>query len=446
MISETLAAFVEQCNYSGLPDDVRELARRCLLDWIGSAVRGSIEPPAKALAEIAKLEGGAPRARALPEGFKTSATWAAQINAAASHTMEMDDLHPSSVFHPAAPIISAAVALGEAVNATGEELIAAIVAGYEIGVRAGEAAGRSHYYFWHTTATCGTFGAAAAAAKLLKLNQDQIIEAFGSAGTQAGGLWQFLEDGATSGMSKQLHPAHAAAAGILSAELGLRGFTGAKRIFEGRKGFLAATSKDAAPEMLTVDLGRSYRIATNSFKRHASCRHTHSSIDSALILRNEKKVRPENLRSLEVRIYPAGYDLLTDVKPETPYLAKFSLPFTIAAALTRGRVGLAEFENLEADDIRATMSRIKIVRDDSLAQDYPEKWPARVIAILESGETVSASVDYPKGDAKNPLTLAELEDKFRALTESVLTSAQQQHFIERCRTIENHRVAHLWPS
>jgi len=441
MISAALATFIAKCSYTELPEDVRALAKQCLLDWLGSAIRGSVEPPAQMYLEVARAEGGNPRATALPDRFKTSASWAAQINAAASHTVEMDDLHPTSVLHPAAPIISAAVAVGEAVNATGSQLLEAIVAGYEIGIRAGEAVGRSHYTLWHTTATCGTFGAAAAAAKLLGLNEQQIIEALGSAGTQAAGLWQFLEDGA---MSKQLHPAHAASAGILSAELAKRGFTAAKKIFEGPKGFLSAMSRDPAPEMLTDGLGSWYRISTNSFKKHASCRHTHSAIDSTLILRNDRKVQPEALRSLEVRIYPAGFDLLDGVQPTTAYAAKFCLPYTVAAALNRGRVSLSEFDDLEAKDIRSTMSRISTVRDDSLAREYPEKWPARVTTTMESGQSFAVTVEYPKGDAKNPLTLGELQEKFRGLTEFILPTEEQERIIGVVDNIERYRAPDLW--
>src|SRR5215831_3220431 len=203
MISQSLAAFIAHCSFDSLPGDVVESAKQCLLDWLGSGIRGSIEPPARIYDKVARKEGGNPRATALPDFWKTSASWAAQINAAASHTVEMDDLHPTSVLHPAAPIISAAVAVAEASDSSGRELIEAIVAGYEIGIRAGEAVGRTHYALWHTTATCGTFGAAAATARLLKLDETQTVNALGSAGTQAAGLWQFLEDGA---MSKQLHP------------------------------------------------------------------------------------------------------------------------------------------------------------------------------------------------------------------------------------------------
>src|SRR5262249_43468240 len=138
MISNTLAAFIRGCSYETLPATVVEFGKQCLLDWMGSAIRGSVEPPARMYNEVAREEGGNPRATALPDFRKTSASWAAQINAAASHTVEMDDLHPTSVLHPAAPIISAAVAVAESIGANGQELIEAIVAGYEIGIRAGE--------------------------------------------------------------------------------------------------------------------------------------------------------------------------------------------------------------------------------------------------------------------------------------------------------------------
>jgi len=441
MISETLAQFIGSCEYETLPEPVRELARRCVLDWIGSAVRGSIEPPARMYADLAREEGGAARATAVTGKLRTSAAWAAQINAAAAHSIEMDDLHPGSVLHAAAPVMAAAIAVGESVDAGGGELLAAIVAGYEVAIRAGEAAGRSHYDFWHTTGTCGIFGAAAAAAKLLKLSNEQTVHALGSAGTQSAGLWQFLDDGA---MSKQLHTAHAAGAGILAAQLAQRGFTSARQIFEGRKGFLAAMSKDPNVKMLTENLGRDYRMLTNSFKWHASCRHTHTAIDAALVLRNEKKIGTNDVEAIEVDLYPAGFNLLSEVEATSGYAARFSIPYTIAAAMVRGRVGLNEFEDIYSNDIRSMMTRIRLVRNDAMGKDYPEKWPARVTAKLKNGESITATVEYPKGDAKNPLSLQELQDKFRGLTEDVLTGAEQEHFIGISAELQRHRAREIW--
>jgi len=441
MISEILAEFICSCNYAELPETVRDMARRCVLDWLGSAIRGSIEPPARMYVDLARKEGAEPRASTVCGEFRTSVAWAAQINAAASHTVEMDDLHPGSVLHPAAPIIPAALAVAESLDAGGEELIAAIVAGYEVAIRAGEAAGRSHYDYWHTTATCGTFGAAAATARLLRLSTEQTMHALGSAGTQAAGLWQFLDDGA---MSKQLHVAHAAAAGILSAQLAQRGFTSARQIFEGRKGFLAAMSKDPYVDMLTENLGNDYRMLTNSFKRHASCRHTHTAIDAALVLRNEKKITANDLDSIDVHLYPAGFRLLNEVKATSGYAARFSIPYTIAAAVVRGRVGLKEFEDIDAPDIRHMMNRVHLIEDVTLGRDYPEKWPARVVARMNNGHAVIATVEYPKGDAKNPFTLQELQDKFRVLTENIISPGKQERLIEISAELEHHSAREIW--
>ena len=442
MISDEIAGFVTSTEHSHLPLEVLSMARQSLLDWAGSAIRGSVEPPARMFADLAREEGGAPRATALPDGWKTSAIWASQINAAASHTVEMDDLHPSAVFHPAAPVISAAVALGEAVDATGVELIESIVVGYEVGIRAGEAAGGTHYDLWHTTATCGTFGAAAAAARLLKLDPPRVVQALGSAGTQAAGLWQFLEDGA---MSKQLHPAHAAAAGILAAGLAQRGFTGARAIFEGDKGFLAAMSKQPRADALTEGLGSDYRMVANSFKKHASCRHTHSAIDAVLRLRTDPQVQASNLKEIVVHIYPAAYELLDGIQPTTPYAAKFSLPFTVAAAMCRGQVGLKDFDDVEAEDVRDVLSKVRVVRDESLGVDYPIKWPARVVVHLNDGRSLSEEVEFPRGDVRNPLSQEELVGKFRNLTESILTAKQQDHLIDTSLEIERFRVSQFWP-
>ena len=441
MISEELAAFVTTTRKADLPSDVLTMARQSLLDWSGSAIRGSVEPPARMFIDLAREEGGQPRATALPGGWKTSVTWAARINAAASHTMEMDDLHPASVLHPGAPVIPAALAMGEALDSSGVELIEAIVVGYEIAIRAGEAAGRTHYDYWHTTATCGTFGAAMAAAKLLKLDSEQIIHALGAAGTQSAGLWVFLEDGA---MSKQLHPAHAAAAGVVAAELARRGFTAARRIFEGSKGFLDAMSADPQPELLTRGLGSEFRLTDNSFKKHAACRHTHSAIDAVIEVRGDG-VEPEEIECVTVAVYPAACDLLEGVRPTTAYTAKFSLPFTVATALSRGHATLADFEDVNATDIVALIPNIEVVRDESLGEHYPEKWPARVTLRRRDGTERSALVEYPRGDSRNPLSQDELEQKFRTLTRDLLSPDQQDHVVRASSGIEDYPVRAFWP-
>ncbi|MEX2031419.1 MAG: MmgE/PrpD family protein, partial [Dehalococcoidia bacterium] len=214
-----LAQFIVNARVS---DETRHVVRRYVLDWLGSALAGGGMEPPTILRGVVEELGGAARATVLATGDRTSAPLAALANAAASHVLEMDDLDRGSISHPAAPVIAAALALGESEATSGEDFLDAVAVGYEVCIRMGEALGTSHYDYWHTTGTAGTLGAAAAAARLLHLDEDATVSALGSAGTTAAGLWEFLADGA---MSKQLHPAKAAHDGILAALLARRGFT-----------------------------------------------------------------------------------------------------------------------------------------------------------------------------------------------------------------------------
>jgi len=434
-VSERLARFVIGTDFSSLPPEVVEAAKRCFLDWLGSAIAGSGEPPTRIMLEVAKELGGKPEATLIPDGSRSSPFLAALVNAASSHTVEMDDLHQTSILHPGAPIIPAVLAMAEREGSSGEEFLTALVVGYEVATRAGEAAGPSHYEFWHTTATCGTFGAAAAAGKLLGLGHEQLVSALGSAGTQAAGLWEFLKDGA---MSKQLHPAKAAADGVLSALLARRGFTAAREIFEGERGFLRATSKAFDLEKLTKGLGEGFKITETSFKVHAACYHTHSSIDAALALQKEHALSPDRITKILVRPYPAALDLLEKVELSSPYAAKFHLPFCIATALIYGEVGLEAFapERLEDPTILKLLPKIEVRREEAFAGSYPERWPSIVEVILEDGKTYEVMVEYVKGDFRNPLTWEELAAKFHRLAGRSYPEERRAELIERIGRLE----------
>ena len=434
-VSERLARFVIGTDFSSLPPEVVEAAKRCFLDWLGSAIAGSGEPPTRIMLRVAKELGGKSEATLIPDGSRSSPFLAALVNAASSHTVEMDDLHQTSILHPGAPIIPAVLAMAEREGSSGEEFLTALVVGYEVATRAGEAAGPSHYEFWHTTATCGTFGAAAAAGKLLGLGHEQLVSALGSAGTQAAGLWEFLKDGA---MSKQLHPAKAAADGVLSALLARRGFTAAREIFEGERGFLRATSKAFDLEKLTKGLGEGFKITETSFKVHAACYHTHSSIDAALALQKEHALSPDRITKILVRPYPAALDLLEKVELSSPYAAKFHLPFCIATALIYGEVGLEAFapERLEDPTILKLLPKIEVRREEAFAGSYPERWPSIVEVILEDGKTYEVMVEYVKGDFRNPLTWEELAAKFHRLAGRSYPEERRAELIERIGRLE----------
>jgi 2-methylcitrate dehydratase PrpD len=434
-IAREFGEFTASMNYEGIPERVRSLAKYCFLDWLASVYAGSREKPVRMMLEVVRGMPGKPECTVIPDGSRNISLLAALVNGASSHMVEMDDLHRPSIFHPAAPIIPAALAIAEREKRSGRELIAAIAVGYEIGIRIAEMVGASHYRFWHTTGTCGTFGAAIAAGKLLSLDPQGIAWALGSAGTQASGLWEFLTE---SAMSKQLHPGKAALNGILAALLAQQGFTGAEQIFEGEKGFCKATSGDYDLHKATDRLGREYRMEGNSFKFHASCGHTHSALDAALMLREETGVSPEAIEKVTVKLYSAALDLLANVPLTRPYIAKFHVPFCVATVLKFGQVGLEAFteERLHDGDLRELMSRVELVGDSALDEEYPEKWVSIVEILTKDGRSHSRKVEYPKGDPENPLSREEFSEKFLSLTQEIIPVQKSEFLLERILQLE----------
>ena len=266
-LSRELASFAAKLQMSDIPSDVINRAEDLLVDWFGSAVAGKGSRPVETITQFAQNMGGFDSAHPgsseiLISRNSSSPFLAAMANAAASHVAEQDDVHNGSVFHPATVVFPPALACAQAIGASGEDLLVAAVAGYEVGIRVGEFLGRSHYKVFHTTGTAGTLAAAAAVGRLLKLNPEQMLHAFGSAGTQSAGLWEFLRDAADS---KQLHTAHAAATGLMSAYIAQAGFTGAEHILEGKQGLAAGMTSDADPSKLVDRLGSRWALAETSF-------------------------------------------------------------------------------------------------------------------------------------------------------------------------------------
>lgn len=435
-IQEQMATYTFDASHEAFSADALGMARLCVLDWLGSAYAGKGARPTVAMLLVAKSLGGNPEATLLPDGSRSSALMAALVNSAASHVMEMDDLHKASILHPAAPVIPAALAMAEREGASGREFLAAVIVGYEVAIRVGEAMGPSHYRLWHTTGTCGIFGAAAAVAKILGLSQPEVAMALGSAGTQAAGLWEFLADGA---MSKQLHPAKAAADGLLAALLAEQGFTAATRIFEGEKGFCRAMAEQVELGRLTQGLGTTPpRILSTSFKAHAACYHIHSAIDAALEIRQKFSVSPTDVERVQVALYPAALDLLEKVEARDPYAAKFNVPFCVATALAYGQVGLSAFttDRLADPKVQGIVRRISLARDEELGKVYPDRWPAVVEIRARGGQTHAARIDYPRGDPRNPMTQEELVAKFHNLATPALTEEQRKRTADACLQLE----------
>lgn len=447
MLSSLLADFITGLKFDGLPLEAVRMARLSLLDWIGSAARGGLERPAQIALSVLRNQGGTPQAVLIPSGERTSSLNAALGNGIASHILELDDVHRRSIVHAGAAVLPAALAAAEMAHAHGRALIEAIVAGYEIAVRIGEAVTPSHYHFWHNTATCGTFGACAAAAKLLGLNREQTIWAVGSAGTQAAGLWEFLSDAT---MSKHLHPGKAAQNGLLSALLAREGFSGATRILEGERGFFRAMVPEVDLLRITEGLGSApFRVQENSFKFHSSCRHTHPAMDVTLDLVRRHGLSTGAVSEITIGTYRTAIEITNNPQPESVFAAKFSLPFCVALAFKNGRCGLSDFceDNLRDSEVRGIMSKVRLVVNETVDAAHPEKWGVAVDIRMTSGEVYSGGTDYPLGDPENLPNDEILLDKFRNLALAVWNEKKVEAVLQTVMKLEKlEDTAHLFPS
>jgi len=441
--SAALAAFAAHLRVQDIPAPVLRRTEDLFLDWLGSALAGKGARAVQAIERYALAMG--PSFRAGDQGAAevlisrrlTSPHFAAMVNAAASHVVEQDDVHNGSVFHPAAVVFPAALATAQAIGASGGELLAASVAGYEVGIRVGEFLGRSHYRIFHTTATAGTLAAAAATGRLLGLDAATMLHAFGSAGTQAAGLWEFLRDAADS---KQLHCAHAASSGLASAWLAKDGFTGAHRILEGEQGMAAGMSSDADAARLTAGLGQRWATAETSFKYHASCRHTHPSADALLALMREQRLVADDIVQVQAQVHQGAIDVLGRVMvPATVHQAKFSMGTVLGLVAEFGYAGLDEFDrHFLAPRVAAFRDRVSMQLDAEVDTAYPQRWIGKVQVRTRDGRTLAARIDEPKGDPGNTLSRAELEDKARRLAAygDAATAAEMDMLIESVWSLE----------
>lgn len=407
-----LASFFSGLEFEDIPEAVIERTKEFFLDWAACALAGRGAAPVRALEGFAEAMG--PKdgpSEILVSGGRTSPFFAALVNAASSHVVEQDDVHNGSVFHPATVVFPAVLAAAQETGASGKELLAASVAGYEVGVRVGEFLGRSHYEVFHTTGTAGTVAAAAAVSRVLGLDGEATLHALGSAGTQAAGLWEFLRDGADS---KQLHAAKAASDGLLSAYLARDGFTGARKILEGGQGMAAGMAADADPARLVDGLGERWAVLETSFKFHASCRHTHPAADALIKAIEEHDLGADGIAKVRARVHRAAIDVLGPVTdPRTAHQAKFSMGFVLALAALRGRVGIDDFdeESLKNPELRRFHDRVEMVVDEEVDGAYPRRWIGSVEVETTDGLSLRSRVEVPKGDPGNTLSRRELEEK-----------------------------------
>ncbi|KAI2794742.1 hypothetical protein POX_a01343 [Penicillium oxalicum] len=415
--TERLASWAANLKFTDLPDDVVQKTKDFFVDWLGCTIAGRCHPAVRAISKFASHMGPATGKSEFVDGsldFTTSAAFASLVNGASSHVVEQDDLHNRSIMHPATVVFPAALAVAQDVGATGADFITASVVGYEVGCRVGEYLGKSHYERFHSTATGGVIGAAAATAHLLRLDTAQMLSAIGTAGTQAAGLWQFLMDATHS---KQVHTGKACFDGIFAAYTARDGLLGTKDILEGSRAMGAALVPGTTnPDAIDGDLGNDYEILRSSFKWHASCRHTHPSADALLKLMSNHGVVFEDIESVVTRTYQAAINVLGMTgRGETVHQSKFSMGFVLAVVAKKGQAMITDFteDDLEDSSLREFQQRVKMELDPEIDQAFPEKWMGSVIVITKDGRSFTELVEFAKGDPELPLTRYEnpLPDK-----------------------------------
>jgi 2-methylcitrate dehydratase PrpD len=436
-----LASWVAQLDPGQLPDRTREVVRGLLLDTLGCGVYGYTTPWARTLLEWARAGGSKAEATVWGDAQPSlRVADAALVNGTSSHAFELDDYHNAKL-HPGAVVIPAALAMAEKLDSSGERLVTAIAAGYEVMVRSSLALDPSAARLrgWHLTGVCGPFGAAAACAVLLGLDAERTAWALGLAGTQGAGLWAFNADGT---MSKRLHAGKAAHSGVLAAELASLGFTGPTQIYEyADGGVLKAFSDNSDPAPLTADLGRVFHLDATSIKPYCCCGSTHSYVDAALQLRSKLGTPWDVKRKVRVGVanvvnVQCGFDY----RPSSALNAQMSLRYVVAASLIEGRALPPQFtdEKMSDPQIVELAQSIELVPDAELDALYPREFPGWVAAEAR-GEWVRAYVANPTGSKYAPIDARGIIDKFRGINPALPVD----EIAEVALHIEQHGVREL---
>lgn len=402
-----LSDFLSRFTLADMPDAAVHAARRGLIDWMGCALAGSGHPTITTLLSVLDAAGGRPQATVLGRGSQLGLLEAPIANGQMGHILDYDDTHMAGVvLHASSPILSALFALADRGGVSGETLVLAYAAGFEAGVRAGQAAPGHHNGGWHLTGTLGSIAAGAAAAKLLGLDTGRFVHALGIATTQAAGMQQNRGT-----MCKSFHAGKAGANGVLAGLLAERGFDSSGEILEGKKGFCRIYSDVAEPERILEEIGERWEIARNGHKPYACGIVLHPAIDAMIDLGNRVNVASEEVSSIELRVHPHAVTITGVLEPTTGLQSKFSIYHSAAVAFVDRAAGIGQYSDARAvaPEIVALRRKVEVIQDESLAKDQ-----ARGTLVLVSGERHETVVDHATGTVDKPMTDAAIEAKFMA--------------------------------
>ena len=443
-VTRTLADFAAGLKFEAIDRDLVDRFKKHLLDAVGCGLHGTSQPWARIVGHYVKEQKGKREATLWLQNFRGPSANVALGLGVMIHSFDFDDYHNAKI-HPGAPVIPAALSVGEAIGASGGDVLTALVAGYETMIRVSLATGpnASRLKGWHLTGTTGTFGAAAAAGNLLKLGGDDMASALGMAGTQSAGLWAFLADGA---MSKRFHPGRAAQSGVMAAHLARKGFRGPAQILEAEDGgFCRATSDQVDLSLITKDLGTRFVSGETNIKPYACCASSHSAVDAILAIRKEhpfhvsdvEKVLVKTARGVQVQ---CGFEYRAKGVVE----AQMSLQFIAAVVLTEGAALLEQFSEskIAEPSVMELAKRVEVVVDPDIDKLYPKRYPNRVEVILKNGRRLEMRIDFPKGSVEQPMSFDEVAAKFRSLTGHAVMPDRAERIIDtvgRLERLENIR-------
>jgi len=445
-ITDRLSEFVAGLSVSDIPADVILRARMLVLDCVGSIVRARHDsestPALLAVVTATGLDHGSAHVFGDPAGYAPAA--AVLLNASLAHSLDFDDTHAEAIMHAAAPIVPAALGAAEIVAASGADTLAGIVAGYEAGLRVALAlpAGAHYDRGFHPSATCGAFGAAAAAARVLGLDAASTASAFGIVLSQTAGSLQFLANGA---WTKRFQVGWAGMAGFMAAMLAREGFKGAAEPIEGKHGFLRAYAPAPEPERVLAGLTTEWELMRTGVKPYPSCRWAHAGIDAALSLREMHGLRAGAIQSATLGISRAGMLLVGQpaerkAAPGNIVDAQFSGPFVIASALATGKVDWGSYGLLNDPKIRSLMQRIACENDPEIEAEFPANMSGK-LTVKAEGQTYTKTVIVPKGEPDNFLSESELHAKFSSLADAVLGDERAARLADAVLTLDQLNAA-----
>jgi 2-methylcitrate dehydratase PrpD len=439
-----VAEFIAGHSFGRIPRSVVEKAKGHVLDGIGVMLAGNAERGTRLLEEHLKSMRGRPEASVLGTRLRLPCQWAALANGASGHAMDYDDTQlttsKTSVYglltHPTVPALAAALAVGELVKANGKAILAGYIAGVEVACRIADAINPRHYqHGFHSTATMGGFGAAAAAAVLLRLNRDQVLRALGLAASMAAGL---RENFGT--MTKGFHAGRAAENGVLAALLARRGFTTSREILEARRGFFQAAGGGFDEGKIVGRLGNPYFFTSPgiSIKPYPSGSLSHPAQDVILELVKANTIKPDQVAGIQVGTNSNVPNALIHTEPKTALEAKFSIPFCMAIAVLERKAGIAQFVDRKVRDPKtvAMMKKVQLYVHPDLETMGYEHVRTMVEVQLTDGRVLSGQADVARGHPLKPMSWAELAEKFHACAGLALPKAQARKAEAAIHTLE----------